>query len=108
MKLPDSWVINRGFVIRHKPSGKYIPNIKPGNRRGGSMVEPEDPEKQAPRFFTSKISAECYLSQWCRGKHVCHRDYDGDETIEIIPQPHRNKADMEIVPIAVVLQETEK
>lgn len=108
MKIPESWVITEAFAIRHKKTGFFIPQINPGHRRGGSLVEPEDPRKKQPRIFQNLPSAKSYLVQWCRGKHICHRsgEYDSyDEEIEIIPQPNRNKDDMEIIPVVLIPKE---
>lgn len=108
MQIPDRWIISHGFVIRHKPTGHYIPNIAPGHRRGGSLVEPEDPKKSNPRVFVSERSAVAYLIQWCKGKHICTRtgEYDSyDEVTEIVPQPHRIREDMEIIPVVLMPKE---
>lgn len=108
MQIPDSWVISQGFVIRHKPTGHYIPNITPGHRRGGSLVEPEDPKNSSPRVFINERSAKGFLNQWCRGKHICTRignDGDYDEVTKIVPQPHRIKDNMEIIHVVLVPKE---
>ena len=102
MQIPESWVIAKGFLIRHKPSGKYIPSLPKGRRRGSSILEPTSKEAKLPRFFQSEISAKNFLSQWCRGQFICRRIYDGDESVEIRPVPSRKKEEMKIIPVVLV------
>lgn len=105
MQIPERWVIAQGFLIRHNPSGNYIPQLLPNRRRGGSLLEPMDPKERQPRIFQSEKTAKNFLSQWCRGKHICtrHGDYDYlDEVTKIEPVPSRKREEMEIVPVVLV------
>jgi len=98
------------YVIRHVPSGKYLPARK--NRRGFSNDEPEENGgKLGPRVFVTYSSACKALTAWLMGIHVAKRDSgrmgrglfaevddDYEEWVEVVPQPHRKRAEMEIVP----------
>jgi hypothetical protein len=92
------------YAIRVKGTDQYLPERKRG--RGYSWDEPVSLKDVPPRFYFSRKSAEASLRQWLRGKHVMHRGggqlgWDGVEDyyedIEIVPQPNRVAADMEIV-----------
>lgn len=94
------------YAIRHKPTGKYLPQPVGRNRRGGSHVEPEDPDEQPPRFFTSLTTAKIVLSHWLKGKVIAERgnyynpsdgSYDYYEDFHTTPCPDRKREDMEIV-----------
>ena len=94
----------KAYAVRHKPSGLFIPRLKAGRRRGGSHLEPSNDRE--PRLFFNKKSARSFLGQWLLGIVVAHsyQGYDGGhaEIIKIVPQPHRNKLDMEIVEFNLV------
>jgi hypothetical protein len=100
------------WLIRHIPTGHYLPQPQGRMGRGGSHVEPvqhnpNDPATK-PRLFTTKRSASNALGQWLAGKHMCHWSYGGegydyDEYTTIEPQPHRIRADMEIVSVNLVI-----
>lgn len=106
------------WAIRHIPTGHYLPQPLGRMRRGGSHVEPVkhmvgEPSTE-PRLFTTKRSASSALGQWMRGKAFASRgmssghpgnDWESDyyEDIEVIPQPHRVREDMEIIPINLVI-----
>lgn len=88
------------YAIKHEPTGKFIPPIPKGHRRGGSWVEPED---TIPRLFPSHKAARSFLGQWLMGRHkktyLQGGDF-GEETIEeviIEKVPERNKEAMKIV-----------
>jgi hypothetical protein len=94
------------YGIRHIPTGLYLPVPKDtkGCGRGGTFVEPADPWLNRIRLLSTEANAKRYLATWLNGKYYCHRygscdDYEED--VDIIPQPHRIKEDMEIVPIAM-------
>jgi len=93
------------FVIRHRPSGLLLPEPAGRQGRGGSHVEPS---VERPRLFSSRIAARNALSAWLRGKFIrggsgydsfAEEYYEDPPVIE--PQPHRVKADMEIVPVEI-------
>lgn len=93
------------YAIRHRPSGKFLPQPVGRYGRGGSFVEPADPTIHAPRFFTSMTTAKIVLNYWLKGEfhhssgvyydHEGNPDYD--EGIEIRYMAHRKAGDMEIV-----------
>lgn len=96
------------FLIRHNPTGFYLPEPAGRMGRGGSHVEPVDAASERPRIFPSKLSATRALAQWLRGKH--HRDWHADwetgdveDGVSIEPVPSRKRDEMEIVEIAVAL-----
>lgn len=103
MQIPERWVIAQLWVIRHKPSGNYLPNPTFGNRkgRGGSHVEPVGTHIAQPRTFDSERSAKSALGHWLRGKVNCSR-YKDDEVYELIPVPHRKREEMEIIPVVLI------
>lgn len=92
------------YAIRHKPTGHWLPGRR---RRGYSHDEPElNGGKYGPRFFFSLPSARAALTAWLRGtfkqEHsgghsLFGEDSDYDEWLEVTPQPHRKREDMEIV-----------
>lgn len=97
------------FVIRHVPTGDYLPARKSG--RGFSNDEPEeDGGPLGPRIFPTHRSAINALTAWLMGVHkrVSTRSggWEGpeeyDEDIIVEPQPHRIREDMEIVPVHLI------
>lgn len=96
------------FLIRHNPTGFYLPEPAGRMGRGGSHIEPVNPTAERPRIFPSKLSASRALSQWLRGKH--HRKWDHDwetghveDRVIIEPIPSRKREEMEIVELKVDL-----
>jgi hypothetical protein len=98
------------YAIRQKSTGWYLPRPYGRAGRGGSHMEPTPIGGRTmfgpaePRLFDTERSARNALIQWLKGKWVAERygdEYDFEETIDIIPQPHRDKDDMEIVPILI-------
>lgn len=90
------------WLIRHKPTGFYLPQPDGRMERGGSHVEPADKNEQEPRLFKSRRAATNALGQWLRGKFTRGSGYDSlnheyYEDISVTPVPSRVKADMEIV-----------
>jgi hypothetical protein len=97
------------FVIRHKATGKLMPQLV---GRGYSSWHPAHPDPKevwndglTPRLFNSKRAATTSVVNWERGMYVMHRDSgdwpvrEPEETLEIIPQPHRRKGDLEILEV---------
>jgi hypothetical protein len=99
----------KAYAVRHKPSGLYIPRLETGKRRGGSHLEPSN--EREPRLFFNKISARAFLSNWLQGKMILQHgsgwDGDYDSYTKVIPQPHRNKDEMEIVEFDLVETNTQ-
>lgn len=103
------------WLIRHKPTGGYLPEPIGRMGRGGSHVEPvvhTDDPATTPRIFQSERAAKNALAAWLRGKYVAHRgsysggpDFDVDyyEDIEIVPVPGRKREEMEIISADLVL-----
>lgn len=106
--------IAQRWVIRHKPTGKIIPEPKGKMGRGGSHVEPEDPILVMPRLFMTEIGAKRALSAWLQGKHTADMDYEYNDFtgggfyyqagVAVSPQPHRIKEDMEVVPVSLLME----
>ena len=94
----------KAYAVRHKPSGKFIPRLETGKRRGGSHLEPSS--EREPRLFFNRLAARAFLSNWLQGifKQSNYQGYDGDyiDTLQVIPQPHRKKDEMEIVEFDLV------
>lgn len=104
------------WLVRHTPTGNYLPQPHGRMGRGGSWVEPvaHDPSnfETEPRVMTSKRSATGVLTQWLRGRvhhssgtHEDHYsggfEYYEDNEYELVPT--RIKADMEIVSVNLVI-----
>lgn len=110
-------VIGTVFGIRKKGTNHWLPEPKGRMGRGGSHVEPSLPQEgHWPRTFPTYKGASNALTQWARGKH--HRttyyesegwsSYEVEDLPEVIPQPHRNRDDMEVVPIELIAPEPTK
>lgn len=92
------------FFIRQRSTGLYMPVPGGHYQRGGTFDEPTDDGSNA-RIFRSKRAAKLALNAWLKGKwkHVSGSSYDWEgnrddyEDVDIIPQPHRNPDDMEII-----------
>lgn len=95
------------YAIRHIPTGHYLPEPMGRQGRGGSHTEPlpfSTELAKCPRIFDTERAAKSALGQWLRGKFYCYRDGDEssyEEDVEIVPQWHRKRVDMEIVPVKV-------
>ena len=88
------------YAVRQKSTGLFIPRLETGKRRGGSFLEPSN--EREPRFFHNRAAAQAFLSNWLQGIFKTHRttDWETGDTepeLEIVPQLHRKKEDMEIV-----------
>ncbi len=102
------------YAIRRKSDGFYIPIPRGRNGRGGSHAEPEDPSSVHIdiRLFSTEAGAKIALNAWLKGIWVTTRssyssypDYipEIEEDTTIHPVEGRNKDDMEVVPVEVVL-----
>ena len=97
------------WAIRHKPTGFMLPNPKGHSGRGGSFVDPQDPNEIHPRLFISQLAAKRALIAWLRGKHEGaydfeYSDYDNKSYqvcvgYVVVPVPSRKAEDMEVVEI---------
>jgi len=100
------------YVIRHKASGEFMPQLKRG--RGYSHWNPskettiENLKKKltgVPRLLPSRRVAHRCIVQWnaCpNGKQSWHTSYDGDEFDDLDIKPDgRSKDDLEIVEVNI-------
>lgn len=105
-------VVDKGYAIRKKGTNEYIPVAVGRMGRGGSFVEPIEPEiggyRNKVRVFNTERGARNFLSQWLRGKHHPEFEYeDGyrmDAGTRIQHVPTRIREEMEIVEIHFVVQ----
>lgn len=106
-------VLRTFWGIRHKPTGRFLPEPLGRAGRGGSHTEPSATEP--PRIFDTELGAKRALSAWLQGKFVCGRGYypghpgnDWEsgyyEEVTVVKQPHRVREDMEVVPLKLVLE----
>ena len=95
----SSELLRKYWVIRHKPSGGYLPGLPSGLRAGYTHTEPE--LHSVPRLFADKGAARRALTWWLKGVTSVHRsrDWDGDydETWHEEAMPERKLEDMEVV-----------
>jgi hypothetical protein len=95
------------FAIKHKPTGKLMPQIPRGQKAGGTRVELQD--KGPPRLFVNETAAKNALRWWLGGVVTvsCYQNYEGDydEGWQVTPKPERKAEEMEI--IRVEIQEIE-
>ena len=99
------------WAIRHKPTNHYLPSPKGHSGRGGSFVDPVDPNVTSPRLFITQLAAKRALIAWLRGKHEGaydfeYSDYDNKSYqvcvgYVVVPVPSRKAEDMEIVEIVL-------
>lgn len=102
------------WLIRHKPTGGYLPEPTGRMGRGGSHVEPVMHTDTAtePRLFHTERAAKIALGTWLKGKYVAKRgSYAGGpdfieeyyEDVEIVGVPSRKREEMEIISADLVL-----
>jgi hypothetical protein len=104
------------YAIRRKSDGFYIPQPLGRNGRGGSHMEPEDPNlpETEVRLFKSEAAARISMNAWLKGRWITEHGHDPGhpgndwesedyEETRIEPVEGRNKEDMEVVPVEVVL-----
>jgi hypothetical protein len=89
------------FAIRHKPSGRYLPEL-PGQRGGYTHLEPRAWHLGPIRLFPIKRNARLALKIWLRGMYNVRRSYGNFEENDIVeaetePVPSRKAEEMEIV-----------
>lgn len=93
------------FAIRHMPTGHYLPPGRGNNGRGSTYCEPVAVSViSLPRLFHSKGAAERALRAWCKGVWEGERDDGYSYVGNIRPVASRKFADMEIVPITILLR----
>lgn len=106
------------YAVRIKGTQMYLPRPQRRDGRGGSHLEPVDFSDRSTwpagyeknmqiRSYAQEKAAKNLLSSWLQGKFVASRggdEYDGYyEDISIRKTPHRQREDMEIVPITITL-----
>ena len=103
------------YAILYVPTGFFLSEPVGRYGRGGSHVEPVNcsGNEPNPRLFQTERSAKAALTQWLRGKHMCSRGYHtagidemcGEyfEETEIVPQPHRKRNEMLVIPFNLQL-----
>lgn len=101
------------YVIRHKPSGQFMPEAggKIRFRGGYTHWEPRDyadlpVDSIPPRLFTREQDAKTALTWWLNGVASVSggHDYFGeyDEQWHVDAKPERRREDMEIVKMKLV------
>ncbi len=102
------------WAIRKKGTDMYLPHVK--RQHGFSFTEPTSIEKEPPRLHFTEKAAHAALVQWLRGEHRKTRsggysaysgEYDYEESIAVVPQPHRRLEEMEVVAFVASEQERE-
>ncbi|QYN79807.1 hypothetical protein [Kosakonia phage Kc283] len=91
-------------VYAIKRGNEFIPMPKSSRGRGGSYVEPINPQHVWPRVFPELRHARIYLTGWLKGYVPKGEDWDGDEYRSYywtypeapVPVPSRRREDMEI------------
>lgn len=108
-------IIITEYAVRVKGTFRYLPRPQRRDGRGGSHLEPVDfadrstwPKRYAKdmqiRSYTTERAAKNLLTSWLQGKHYEYYDYDGEPTDYVVKhQPHRQREDMEIVPIQITI-----
>lgn len=96
------------YLIRHKPTGFFMPEPTGNQGRGSSFWEPKE-QAPYPRIFRHERSAKAALGQWMRGEHHAVLGFEPNEFTgggfyytkgsEVQPVTTRHKEDMEIVPM---------
>lgn len=91
-------------VYAIKRGNKFLPKPNSSRMRGGSYVEPVNPQYAYPRVFPEIRHAKIYLSIWLKGEIPCEKEWDSDGYESYywtypgkpVPVPTRNREDMEI------------
>ena len=91
------------YLIRHMPSGGYLPAPETMSGRGGSRMVPTPAEKRPPRLFRSYRAAQSALAMWLKGEFVREHSFDGEDRVRVQSRPNRKKDEMEIVSVVVDL-----
>lgn len=111
--MPQDANYNKSTVyhaVMQKSTGKFLPEIR-GHARGYTHTEPQDFDKVMPRLHMHAGSARRAMHAWCEGiwKGSRGQDSDGEYYEEIVTTkvPGRDKADMEVRRIRLVIEEVE-
>lgn len=99
-------MIREYWVIRHKPSGGYLPGLSSGLRAGYTHTEPD--LHAIPRLFGNAAAAKRALTWWLKGVTSVDRSRDSftleyDETWHEEAMPERKPEDMEVIPALLKL-----
>jgi len=104
------------FVIRHKPTGEFMPaRMFLKSNRGYTYWEPTglngltaDPARKTPRLFQTDHAAKTALTVWLKGIIVPNHSEDLPNLRTEKPPMPRIKSDMEIVPVSLTIIEGTK
>lgn len=90
------------FVVRHKPTGTYMPLMRPTGR-GGSHWHPTPQQQKRPRLFYTKQAATNAISQWLRGewKWTGWNGQDEEWDCKPVPVKSRKREDLEILMLEI-------
>lgn len=96
------------YLIRHEPSGNYLPEPEGRMGRGGSHTEPTPIAEKPPRIFRTERAAKIALNSWLKGKYVRTYGYDSQcgeywEDTRVVPVPDRVASEMHVVKATVAL-----
>lgn len=101
------------WMIRHKPTGGWLPELAKPLRAGYTGTEPTT--KGKPRIFTTERGAKDALRWWLRGivnitvkmSDFGSLDPEPAESWDEIPMPNRKAEEMEVVKVdlSIVVQE---
>lgn len=93
----------RLWIIRHKPTGKHLPQPQGRRFRGFTHTEPvafDGKPEHLPRLFGNPHTAQRALTSWLKGKVCVSYDYEGAlDSWKVKTCVDRHPEDMEIVPI---------
>lgn len=103
--MADDEVIQTLYVIRHHPTGHFLPCLPKGRRNGHSFSEPEKlGDGVTPRLFNKHSSAKIALTMWLQGQQFFSYDGDGCSSFDkLVPVQTRKREEMEIVRVNIVL-----
>lgn len=95
------------YVIRHKPSGGFLPEV----RKGYTFSEPSTRECDVPRLFATKGGAKRALTWWLCGITSVTKtggmwgfgEPEYDEAWNLKKMPDRKVEDMEVVNVLLKL-----
>ena len=98
------------FIVRHKPTGAYMPEMG----RGYTYWEPPamNPCGEKPRLFPSKHGAKQAVAAWARGEHVRQTGRTGDlwgcddwSAVEVVPGTQRDASELEVCVVEINIKE---
>ena len=89
------------YAIRCPSTGHYLPDPGP---RGVSHVEPAPIDRDVGvKLYRTERGARNAIVQWKRGRAVNQQDEFGDPYVEVIPEPHRARRELNAVLVEIHL-----